>query len=489
MMHYIPTLPGDWLLAAAGRSALFVQVGPDFPRPGAAGDAVTANPVEGLAAALLDALAAGDPIQSTLELLTAGGLGATPAFALVTRREADSVHLLVRGSAFANAVTTAGTEEANGTGVSTWRETTISNVTSLDLGTTAATAGDADAADARVAADATRNADVAGAGSDSPRAALRLPLQTGVAWAAGVRIVFSDVAPDATATALQSLGGDDTAAVTSAQAAPAVPAPAEATPSPTPTVAVVTAVVPIAEPIVGDAPVPEPEVEPQAEPEADDAYGHLFEETIVRTMEEAAVRPVAVDDDDAPAPTAAGEPGTSDSDALSSAVENTGQYIDESDIAEEEPTNAASPFVSTEVGSGDSPFGIPAFDAPSPTSSQTAVQPVARAFYLEVSTGGREPLTAPILVGRAPSVSKVPSGLVPRLITIPGDQDISRNHVRVALEGDTVVVTDLDSRNGTAVILPGKPSQKLRRSEPTAVLVNTVIDLGGGVTLTVREEK
>ena len=460
MMHYIPTLPGDWLLAAAGRSALFVQVGPKFPQPAASGDSVTgdtvaADAVERLATALLEALAAEDPIQSTLELLTAGGLGATPAFALVTQREANSVHLLVRGSAFANAVTADGSEEANGSGVSTWRETTIASVSSLDLGTTA-TAG------------------VAGADSGSGGAVVRLPLQTGVAWASAVTIVVSDAAPDAAATPQGSPASEDPAAVTSTPAAAAsitVPEPGAAAP----------AEVPAPAPTPEPATVAAPEAEP--EPEADNAYGHLFEETIVRTMEDAAVRPVSAEDDDVPTPTA------TESESLSSAVENTGQYIDEADLAAEDPTTAASPFVSTEVGSGDSPFGIPAFDAPSPTSSQTAAQPVARAFYLEVSTGGREPLTTPILVGRAPSVSKVPSGLVPRLITIPGDQDISRNHVRVALEGDTVVVTDLDSRNGTAVILPGKPSQKLRRSEPTAVLINTVIDLGGGVTLTVREEK
>ncbi len=114
--------------------------------------------------------------------------------------------------------------------------------------------------------------------------------------------------------------------------------------------------------------------------------------------------------------------------------------------------------------------------------------PESRQLFLELSTGGREALTQPILVGRAPSVSKVSSGLVPRLVTIPGDKDISRNHAQFALEGDTVVVTDLHSRNGTAVILPGKPPQLLRQGEPTAVLVGTVIDLGGGVTLTVREE-
>ena len=45
------------------------------------------------------------------------------------------------------------------------------------------------------------------------------------------------------------------------------------------------------------------------------------------------------------------------------------------------------------------------------------------------------------------------------------DQDISRTHARVALEGGTVVVTDLHSRNGTLVALPGKEPQKLRAQQ------------------------
>ncbi|MFP7833945.1 FHA domain-containing protein [Marisediminicola sp. LYQ134] len=103
--------------------------------------------------------------------------------------------------------------------------------------------------------------------------------------------------------------------------------------------------------------------------------------------------------------------------------------------------------------------------------------------------GSRESLTQPVLVGRAPSVSKVSGGSLPRLVSLgTGDQDISRNHAQVALEGDTIVVTDLHSRNGTFVVLPGKSPQKLRAGEPTPVIVGTIIDLGGGISLTVDED-
>jgi hypothetical protein len=123
--------------------------------------------------------------------------------------------------------------------------------------------------------------------------------------------------------------------------------------------------------------------------------------------------------------------------------------------------------------------------------ASVAAAPTASTLFLLLPGGGREALGhQPVVIGRAPSVSQVPGGQLPRLVSLGGaDQDISRNHVRVTVEGDTVVVTDLLSRNGTVIVLPGRPPQKLRKGEAASVLVGTVIDLGGGVTLTVGEER
>lgn len=115
-----------------------------------------------------------------------------------------------------------------------------------------------------------------------------------------------------------------------------------------------------------------------------------------------------------------------------------------------------------------------------------AVAASAPVSNLRLPDGSVEPIGHEVVLGRAPSVSQVSGGRIPRLITIgAGDPDISRNHVRVAVEGDTVVVTDLHSRNGTHVVAPGKPPVKLRAGEPTPVLAGTVVDLGGGWTLQV----
>jgi hypothetical protein len=100
--------------------------------------------------------------------------------------------------------------------------------------------------------------------------------------------------------------------------------------------------------------------------------------------------------------------------------------------------------------------------------------------------GTIEPVVDAVVLGRAPTIGKLSGGRVPRLVVIgAGDPDISRSHLRVALEGGTVVVTDLDSRNGTHVVAPGRLPVKLRPAEPTPVLTETVIDLGGGWTIQV----
>ncbi|MBA8846561.1 FHA domain-containing protein [Microcella alkalica] len=114
-----------------------------------------------------------------------------------------------------------------------------------------------------------------------------------------------------------------------------------------------------------------------------------------------------------------------------------------------------------------------------------STEPAPPSYVVEVDSGRIEPLSGVIVVGRAPTASKVSSGAVPRLIVIPDNPDMSRTHVRVALEGDTVVVTDLNSRNGTTVRMPGAAPQLLRAGEATPVLDGTVIDLGG-TTLAVR---
>ncbi|MCU1407072.1 MAG: hypothetical protein JWQ43_3375 [Glaciihabitans sp.] len=532
MLRYTPTTPGGWLLAATPAAALLVQA--TAPAP--------AMPTA-LPSTLHTALNADDPIAAVLETLTAGGLLATPHFVLATWNAAGDIHLLVRGSATAT-ISSAGAPPLvlDGASLATWRETTMTAVTAIQLGTTSATGttGTTDSADMTSSADMTDSAVQGDAASLAAANIAGLPLTAGVVWASAATIDLADIdAENLTGT------GTGTGTSTGTNTAGATAGPARAVAAGT----VITDELPVTEPMPaegtgasehsasgevdeldesttfsnaaavqpstsagqpstpadspdetdaqgkavaqGEAETPITTVTPIVTLDEPDTsgYGHLFEETIVRTIEEAAVRPPEDEDEDEGGQLKeVGQPSDADQidaaaepDAVpspSAVTENTGQYTDLGDTI----TEVAEDEVGAEAESAvedDHPFlrgGARDNAAP------------GRQLYVEVSTGGREPLLSPILVGRAPSVTKVPSGLMPRLVTIPGDQDISRNHVQIALEGDTVVVTDLHSRNGTSVILPGKPPQKLRQGEPTAVLVDTVIDLGGGVTLSVRQD-
>lgn len=105
---------------------------------------------------------------------------------------------------------------------------------------------------------------------------------------------------------------------------------------------------------------------------------------------------------------------------------------------------------------------------------------------LRMPDGSFEPIAGELLLGRAPAIGRVAGPRMPRPVVIgAGDPDISRTHLRVAVEGGTAVVTDLDSRNGTHVVAPGQAPLRLRPSDPTPVLPETVIDLGGGWTVQV----
>jgi pSer/pThr/pTyr-binding forkhead associated (FHA) protein len=70
----------------------------------------------------------------------------------------------------------------------------------------------------------------------------------------------------------------------------------------------------------------------------------------------------------------------------------------------------------------------------------------------------------------------------PHVVKLPSaGGDISRTHVRVTLDGWHVLVTDLNSTNGTLVTLPGRDPQQLRPGEPVPVQPGTVVTLADGI--------
>ncbi|MES2171234.1 MAG: FHA domain-containing protein [Actinomycetota bacterium] len=105
---------------------------------------------------------------------------------------------------------------------------------------------------------------------------------------------------------------------------------------------------------------------------------------------------------------------------------------------------------------------------------------------LVLPDGSLRPLTVPVIVGREPTVKAVDGKEIPVLVALPG-MELSRSHALFEAVDDTVVVTDLRSQNGTIVVMPGKPPQRLRAGEPTVVVLGTIVDFGGGLALTVEE--
>ncbi|MCL2424639.1 MAG: FHA domain-containing protein [Micrococcales bacterium] len=111
----------------------------------------------------------------------------------------------------------------------------------------------------------------------------------------------------------------------------------------------------------------------------------------------------------------------------------------------------------------------------------------APAAQLVLNTGLIVALDRPVLLGRAPQAARVSSREMPRLVAVPSpQQDISRTHAEVRMDGDDVLVTDLDSTNGVHVLRPGGGARRLRPGEPRVLAVDETIDLGDGVTFVVE---
>ena len=394
---------------------------------------VGASPNDVFVAALWAAIGAPDGLQRILDLITSKGLSATPPFALLDFT--GGLRVIVRGDVTVGVTGAGGEESLAGSGVSTWVERSFDAATGVSV----------------VVVDA------------EPADVPALPLASGAAWIASLTVGEVTTAPSRSTPVPVPVEGS-TAVTTAAPAiasSASTGAPTEATEA---TPAGVDIEATVSEATVSEAPTANPAETPtvaidnlETSPEG---YDYLFGDTMYRSVADAAVR------DDEEAPDAAPADSDSDSDSGSdSGGDHDGQTVLTSDIAK--LRGRRKPKAAAEI--------------PPPA-------PAAPVVSLVLADGSREPLSQPILVGRSPSVSQVSGGKMPKLITVGGaDQDISRTHVRFALEGGTVVVTDLHSRNGTTIAMPGKDPQKLRAGEPTSVIVGTMVDLGGGVTFTVDE--
>ena len=100
--------------------------------------------------------------------------------------------------------------------------------------------------------------------------------------------------------------------------------------------------------------------------------------------------------------------------------------------------------------------------------------------------GERITLEEPVIIGRRPSLPRIPSPSRPRLLTVVSPtSEVSANHIEMHQRGASVVATDLRSTNGSVVVIPGSPPRQLRQGESLVVTPGTLIDIGDGNRLEV----
>lgn len=107
---------------------------------------------------------------------------------------------------------------------------------------------------------------------------------------------------------------------------------------------------------------------------------------------------------------------------------------------------------------------------------------------MRLSTGELLDLDQSMVIGRQPSVSRVQSGVMPRLVQVasPGG-DISRSHLEVRLEGWHVMLCDLKATNGTVLVREGQPPRRLAQNEMAILLDGDIAELGDNISLRFEE--
>ncbi|MBN9192429.1 FHA domain-containing protein [Microbacterium sp.] len=448
----------------------------------------------------------GRGLAAVLEALSGAfgtSLTSIPPF-VVAVGEADGVRLAVRGDILVTVDGPGGVENITGTGVTTWSEQVVaaarmtvrigqgpSTSPSVELplrdGVVRAAALIADWTDAAAPRPASESRGVPFSGSavDPSRP---VPAVSGISVPSDPPVLRTvqgepEPEPEPAAPAPGTAAAPEPAAAAPGAAAapePAAPEPAgpwsrRAAPALIDSSAVLTA---------GSADTWIPQDATLA-PEPDEAtiddvpasattgYDHLWGATVVRSVEDAAVR--AVDDDgggevdgDEATPDAADH-----ADTVASARERGDHDGETISVARARALRDAA-GAATDLGDADS---VPPLAPPRP----------AAPGRLLLSTGQLVPLDRTVVIGRRPRSTRVTGTDLPHLIAVASpEQDISRSHIEVRVEGDSILVTDLNTTNGTTLRRLGTDPVRIHPGERTVVVPGDVLDLGDGVTVTVE---
>ncbi len=109
----------------------------------------------------------------------------------------------------------------------------------------------------------------------------------------------------------------------------------------------------------------------------------------------------------------------------------------------------------------------------------------AAQFRYQVGHDGDETGTETVArFGRRPAAPRIAPENAPALVRVASPRgEISATHLEVRALGSAILVTDLNSSNGSIVRVPGRISRTLRGGESAVVPPGTTIDLGEGVVI------
>lgn len=468
--------PGQWNLIVI--PGALVALPPDAPTE--------------VVSTLWERLPAHKTLATVVDVLTTqagGSFTALPPFVAAVAEGAD-VRIALRGGVAARVTAVDGAHELSGAEVTTWSERFIGGATRIEI-TVETVEGDAGlpvhtgiVRAAAVSADLESDdaAPLTGALGPAPVVVATHEGASATALAAAPvpLALFGGAALGGAALGGAALGGDAavSAPLVGAVPVPPVVSPPVVTPPPVPSAVTPPAAPPVPDASVPDAPVADaPVAEPPVAPVTEEIPEQSSDSAPLPVIEDATLVPtedtITPDDDDifdqlfgatvhtAPAPADAPPvlplPAQGDHDGATISAAELRALRQQPASADETPT-AVLPV----AGASDGPT-------------------IGR---LRVSSGQVVELDRTVIIGRRPRSTRASGASLPHLIAVESpQQDISRSHLEVRPEGDTVVVIDLHTTNGSTLLRPGADPVRLHPGEQTLVLTGDVVDLGDGITV------
>ncbi|WP_298943859.1 FHA domain-containing protein [uncultured Microbacterium sp.] len=373
-------------------------------------------------------------IGAVLEALTGAfgtSLSAIPPFALAVVEPAG-VRVAVRGPVEIIVDDEAGTQAVSGEGVSTWTERFLPGARRLTVL-------------------------VDGASPDGPD----LPIRSGVVAASAVTVTLDALVAAPREVPVAPAAEDSEEMGDSEESAPAVPSSASDISSGGNVDAAIVTEVPLSPAASADTWMPAATDAPLPETPADE-YDLLWGETVARPITAAAVVVPEASEESEPAAEA---PPAAPAEQPTPLGDHDGETVAVADMRAMRAAERAT-FESTDA--------VP------------ARRPARGRIVL--STGRVVELERPVVIGRRPKSTRTSGAELPTLVAVDSpEQDISRSHVEIRAEGEHVLVTDLDTTNGTLLLRVGQDPVKLHPNEPTMVVAGDVLDIGDDVTVTFEE--